>query len=53
MALPVSTFLNHKFFYGGIKKEMKEILSISLLAIAVLMLVANFIDIRQSNKRNG
>lgn len=32
---------------------MKEILSLSLLVIAFLMLIANFIDIRQSNKRNG
>jgi hypothetical protein len=32
---------------------MNEFLSISLLAIACMMLVANFIDIKQSNKRNG
>ncbi len=32
---------------------MKEILSISLLVIAGLLLIANFIDIKQSNKHNG
>ncbi|CAN5647270.1 hypothetical protein BH10BAC3_BH10BAC3_06800 [soil metagenome] len=32
---------------------MREILSIGLLVIAFLILVANFIDIKQSNKNNG
>ncbi len=32
---------------------MREILSIGLLVIAFLILVANFIDIKQSNNNNG
>lgn len=32
---------------------MREALSIGLLVIAVLLLIANFIDIKQSNKHNG
>lgn len=32
---------------------MKEIISISLLIICVLMLVANFMDIKNTHQKNG
>ena len=32
---------------------MKEVISISLLIICVLMLVANFLDIKNTHQNNG
>ena len=46
MALLVSTYSNRK-------RAMSAILSLALLSVSVILLVANFIDIRKSHNRNG